>query len=235
MKGDVNRSRTLLTSGEDDVVYCVAFSPIDCLIAAGLSYGAVRIWAAQTGALVETLSRHMGAVRSVAFARDGEALLSGSSDGTIKIWNIAALVEGAAPHELESVFSPAQSSEGDGRCPCVFTLKGHENEVNSVAVSSIGRWIVSVSDDRTMRFWDRRAGELHCVTEVHGDLGKRYFFIRVPNSLICFGLAAVLSVAFSPLGGLLATGSYDGTAKICMLLIRLVEAVILMFSFREIY
>lgn len=51
-----------------------------------------------------------------------------------------------------------------------------------------------------------------------------------------FGLASVSSVAFSPLGGLLATGSLDRTTKICMLLfLVLVEIVILMLHAREMH
>jgi len=42
----------------------------------------------------------------------------------------------------------------------VRTLTGHLGEVNSVAWSSDGKWIVSGSDDNLVKIWDAETGAL---------------------------------------------------------------------------
>jgi len=54
----------------------------------------VRIWDARTGELLETLRGHRGSVWSVAFTPDGHGLVNGSSDKTLKYWDISRLANG---------------------------------------------------------------------------------------------------------------------------------------------
>jgi len=76
--------------------------------------------------LVRTLEGHTGGVRSVSFSPDGQTIVSGSRDKTIRVW----LVESG---EL------------------VRTLEGHTDEVYSVSFSPDGQSIVSGSWDKTIR------------------------------------------------------------------------------------
>lgn len=75
-----------------------------------------------------TLVGHSKTVTSVAISPDGQTLVSGSDDKTIKIWH---LVTG----EL------------------LRTLTGHSYPVHSVAISPDGKTIVSGSDDATIKIW----------------------------------------------------------------------------------
>ena len=75
------------------------------------------------------------AVRSVAFSPDGQHIVSGSDDGTIRIWNAKTGETAAGP----------------------FT--GHTGPVLSVAFSPDGQHIVSGSDDETVRVWNAKTGE----------------------------------------------------------------------------
>src|SRR6266481_2793005 len=70
---------------------------------------------------------HADGVRSVAFSRDGQHIVSGSDDRTIRVWNAMTGETAAGP----------------------FT--GHAHGVRSVAISRDGHHIVSGSDDRTIR------------------------------------------------------------------------------------
>jgi WD40 repeat protein len=65
----------------------------------------------------------MDSVNTISFSPDGRYLVSGSSDKTVKIWNVGLQRE-------------------------VATLKGHLLKVNSVAFSPEGNYFVSASDDR---------------------------------------------------------------------------------------
>ena len=48
----------------------------------------IKIWRISTGELLQTLSGHSGIVTSVALSPDGKFLASGSSDKSIRMWQI---------------------------------------------------------------------------------------------------------------------------------------------------
>jgi len=94
--------------------------------------------------LAKTLTRHSSSVNSVAISPDGQLLASGSTDDTIKIWNL-----------------------GSGRL--VRTLKGHSSDVNSVAISPDGQLLASGSWDNTIKIWNLGSGRLVRTLSGHSD------------------------------------------------------------------
>ena len=67
-------------------------------------------------------------------APDGQTLVSGSEDKTIRIWHL---------------------SQGDlGQ-----TLTGHQAAVKVIAIAPNGQTIVSGSDDQTIKLWDIKTGK----------------------------------------------------------------------------
>ena len=79
-------------------------------------------------AVLRTLIGHTGYVTSVALSADGETLVSGSTDNTIKIWKV---------------------STGQ----VLRTLTDHTSCVESVAISADGEILVSGSWDETIKMW----------------------------------------------------------------------------------
>ena len=128
---------------------------------------------------------HSSTVRSVAFSPDGKTLASGSLDNTVKLWDVSTGTE-------------------------LRTLEGHSAEVLSVAFSPDGKTLASGSRKGTIKLWDVSTGtELRTLTPM-----AKYLIRTRPGASDENGFAAVFSVAFSPDGKTLASGSEDNTVKL---------------------
>ncbi|MEH2395791.1 MAG: hypothetical protein V7K21_30510, partial [Nostoc sp.] len=163
------------------------------------------------GNLLQTLTGHSNCIRSVAFSPDGQTLASGSSDNTIKLWdvrrgNLLQTLTGHSGWVRSLAFSPdgqtlASGSDDDTiklwdvrRGNLLQTLRGHSYSVYSVAFSPDGQTLASGSDENTIKLWDVKRGNL--LQTLSGNY------------------SLVLSVAFSPDGQTLASGSGDKTIKL---------------------
>jgi WD40 repeat protein len=112
-------------------VFSVAFSPKGDKIAGGY-WGGVYLWDTETGDVLLHLEGHKKTVTSVAFAREGDLIVSGSEDATVRLWDSRT---GEAIHE--------------------FT--GHRKPVHSVAVEEKRELALSGSEDGTLRLLDLKA------------------------------------------------------------------------------
>ena len=141
-------------------------------------------WAAWTGQEHRRLAGHDGPVNAVAVGRAGDRdiIVSGSGDGTVRIWDAVTGDLTAAPladHE-GLVYTVAVGRAGDrdvivsgsdGGMVRVWdavsgnsagvSVAGHEGPVNAVAVGRAGDRdvIVSGSDDGMVRVWDAVTGD----------------------------------------------------------------------------
>ena len=148
------------------------------------------------------------AVYSIAISADGQTLVSGGYDKTVRLWDKEGnFIREFQGHE-EAVTSVAISEDGqtivsgsddktvrlwDRKGKLIHTLRKHEDKVLSVAISADGQTIVSGGEDGTVRLWDRK-GKTSGLSRAHEG--------------------RVLSVAISADGQTIVSGGQDETVRL---------------------
>lgn len=164
------------------------------------------------------LEGHLAAVRSVAFDRSGERIVSGGHDNTVRLWDAATgrRLKTLRGHgswvracqfgvDGKSVFSAGydhqvkrwdvENYEEIRRVPRGRVLEGHAGDILGTTFSGDGKYILTAGRDRTARMWETAsAQEVLRLEEGHQFLTSR--------------------AAFFPGGQFLATAAVDNTVRV---------------------
>jgi WD40 repeat protein len=142
---DVSSGNCLrVLQGHTSGVMCVRYSPDGQLLASGCRDGSIRLWSDylshdrhpkpdSINPSAKLLHGHTDFVWNIAFSPDGRFLVSGSRDGTLRLWNVQ-----------------------DGRSIHVF--EGHKHDVYGLAISGDSQSLVSAGKDQTARLWHLQSG-----------------------------------------------------------------------------
>ncbi|HET7294363.1 MAG TPA: hypothetical protein VFM88_18205, partial [Vicinamibacteria bacterium] len=196
----------VLARHDDQVLALVASRE---LVASGGTDRTLRL-VPPDGGEPRVLLGHEGPVSALAAFPVGHRLVSGSWDGTLRLWNA---VEGKAHGECRGHggYVVALAVAPDGRRVASGsldqtlrlwradgspekTLQGHRGPVSAVAFSPDGRVVVSGSWDGTLRLWDAESGAP--IAALGGHRGN------------------VTAVAVAPTGLLFASGGADATLRL---------------------
>ncbi|MEQ8755620.1 MAG: WD40 repeat domain-containing protein [Coleofasciculus sp. G1-WW12-02] len=169
----------------------------------------------QDAKLLRNIKGHADAVGAIAISQDGQLLATGSDDQTIKLWNL-------------NTGQPLR------------TFSGHSDQITALAISPNAEILVSGGgiEDGSIKLWNLKTGELiNTFQKKEGMIpslaitpdgktlasarrGEGLGFVseitlwnlETGKQLLQFDIENLtLSLAFSPNGELLASGSEDGT------------------------
>ncbi|KAK1252939.1 hypothetical protein MKX08_004126 [Trichoderma sp. CBMAI-0020] len=124
-----------------------------------VSDATVRIWSLEDDFQSRTLLGHRGVVGCAVLSPDGTLLASGSSDTTVRIWDLTQPGVGGtkSTHEEEGRWEMGETGESNS-IQGVRLFYGHRGFVLSVLFSQDGRYVVSGAADGGIMLWDLHTG-----------------------------------------------------------------------------
>ncbi|MFQ6006386.1 MAG: toll/interleukin-1 receptor domain-containing protein, partial [Woeseia sp.] len=206
----------VLDAQESRTTYAV-FDSTGNKVLTGLDDGTLRVWNAKTGKEIATLLGHTKSVTFAAFIQSDDKILTASLDGTVRLWETSTGNPISVIHKQQAaIWSAAMNPAGERLVAGSLGGRAHILEVNTgsavavlgeekrkfmaVRVDPRGKTIATASgsssgsDYQSAQLWD-------------AETGKQLKTLRGHNH-------TVLSVAFSPSGTTVITGSKDATARI---------------------
>jgi WD40 repeat protein len=189
--------------GHSKIVSSAEFSPDGGQIVSGSDDNTIRIWDVHSGQLFAgPFEGHSENVSSVGYSPDGKRVASGSWDTTIRVWDL-------------------HTQEGKLIVP---PLEGHTSRVRWIRFLPDGKSIISGSQDGRIKIWNLDTGTCQVdISIIHqqddpqdysgslyeskSDQAQSYDQYEDVHS-------SISSMAFSPDGRLVASGSFDCSVRI---------------------
>lgn len=211
------------TEAHDKGVLAVTFTKQNGLATGGFDQ-TIKLWRWENNeqrfslAATDSLSGHLGSIRTLTTAAEGQTLISGSYDQTIKLWNLdnqeikCSLFDqsgaiGAIALSVDEQLLASGSADGrillwrlDQATP-IATLVGNVQSVLCVAISPDGKNFAAGCVDGTIKLW-------HLETDDPDEIDQNQ-----PQKVIDAHLGQVTAVIFSLDGGTLFSSGADATVK----------------------
>jgi WD40 repeat protein len=210
---------------QEENVYSRALSNDNNFLVTG-SFGTAQVWDIKTGKLMHTLDGHTSLINSIAISADDSFIVTGSCDGTVKVWS----------------GKPGTLIRETGKLIKTIAV-GSPVELVKLSMSNRGNFVITIGRDQQVKVWNLGKG-----TPTHTFKDNTFKMLKVgakssdgtfmarrltsklssvgvydtkTKELICVldGLRVghgddVTAVAISPDNTFIVTGSKDKAAKV---------------------
>lgn len=177
--------------------------------------GRLTLWDIDTGQRIAAFRRSDAGITAVGFAREGERLISSSSDATLTMWDPGApqtpvaIVEahdGPVTAVAYAERGPFIATGGEDNAvrlwrvsdlSLVRSYRGHRDSVSALTFSPDGRHLAAAAADGRIRVWSTSSSSLYRLSSGHKS--------------------RIRGLAFSPAGDMIASAADDGTVQLWLL------------------
>ncbi|PSN18867.1 hypothetical protein C7271_10310 [filamentous cyanobacterium CCP5] len=154
---------------------------------------------------LKTLPGHTGSIQALVLLADGETLISGSADTTLRMWNWVLgaqtrLLEGHTGFVNALAVTPDQRqmiSGGADRRIIFWDLNAqvetqviedaHDSTINAIAISPDGQYFASADASGVIKLWDTATAKLRRSLEGHGSSVNDLVFTHDSRTLASAG------------------------------------------------
>ncbi len=186
---DIQNGKCLNTLTEHSWrVKSVAICPNSKYIVSGGNDNTIKIWDITTGKCLNTIKSISSWINSISISPDGKYIISGAGDRKIQIIDLLSAKDintlsvtgdvNSITIDLDKKYIITEYLKRDTNnydikildiesCKCLKILKGHKNLVQYVIISSDSKYIVSGSNDKTIKIWDYNTG--NCIYTIDND------------------------------------------------------------------
>jgi WD40 repeat protein len=228
-------------------IKCCSFNATGTLLCSGSGDNLVRVWRIRDRSCLHTLKGHKNWVLTLACSPLDECqFATGSSDGTVRVWNLNTASSSPSQSASATVLKPSKQPGGG-------VSLGGSKDVTAVAYHPLGNLLCTAGVDKLVRVWALPDGTCQRVLQGHrghingiafqggtgrvvasvegNPLGLNYF--SSDNSLILWDLEApvggemlvrlgghkrrVNCCAFNGSGDLVVTGGNDNSVRLWVL------------------
>jgi WD40 repeat protein len=210
-----NRNNSLIVAGETNVIalwdlaqggprlkstlpspaqgYAVSVHDEEHTFYTCYSDGTIGAWDLKSGTQTKKFVGHTDGVSCIDMSPDGQKLITGGLDCTIRVWDINTTKELAAYSFPSQIFSvgicPGESWVAIGlanshvevvnllNSNCKYQLHLHESCVLSLKFANTGKWFITTGKDKLLNSW-------------RSPFGASIFQCREPNSILCSDISA---------------------------------------------
>ena len=207
-----NRERIAMLSASDSIS-SLALAENGMAIAYGCANGRVGVGDLSSETVIESASRHVGAVNHISISPDSKCIASGGGswglhdDSDIICWDAATLrMKRSLPGHQDGITALAFAQDGkqlvsgsidneirvwdlSSNEPLSIVLKGHTASIRDVIFDVSGQRLVSSAGDRSVRIWDmathRQCGGFTIDAESQGI--ARLHWVDNGSTLVGYG------------------------------------------------
>jgi WD40 repeat protein len=175
----------------DKEVTCTALEPTDRNALLGFVNGQILVFptSGDKALTLYTFGGHRKAVTAGAFLPDGQEFVTGSLDGTVKVWETDA----ARKH-----FDTLNATGGKGNPPAPtpqLTIEAHSTGVTTMAVSADAAYLLTGGTDGTVKVWEVRTGKpVRTINSAHPGGVKTVLYLLDSDEYLTAGADKTVKV-----------------------------------------